>query len=119
VKILPAAAGVLLLTVLPAGWAMNESCSTYRGTFRPADLVCDLPNGRELEITVAHPPPVPATAAGEPGQTAKRPICVTTSKTSWELVCALPFGRELNVNLAPERQPRARCKLLIDCPAHY
>jgi hypothetical protein len=30
---------------------MNEACSTYRGTFRPADLVCD-----ELKTTVAQPP---------------------------------------------------------------
>jgi hypothetical protein len=27
-------------------------CSTYCGTFRPADIVCDVPYGGELEITV-------------------------------------------------------------------
>ena len=32
---------------------MNEACSTYRVTFRPADVVCDASYEHELQITVA------------------------------------------------------------------
>jgi hypothetical protein len=28
---------------------MNEACSTYRGPFRPADVVCDVPYEHELQ----------------------------------------------------------------------
>jgi hypothetical protein len=97
---------------------MNEACSTYRGTFRPADMVCDMPKGRELEITLAKRLP-PPDAPEEAGQAEKRSICRTSSETSWQLTCDLPLGRELIVNLTPSRQPRVKCKLFIDCPAHY
>jgi hypothetical protein len=98
---------------------MNEACSTYRGIFRPADLVCDVPNGRELEITVAHLPPVEATSAEQAKQPAKRSICRMTNDSSWQLACDLPLLRELFVNLSPYRQPRVKCKFFFDCPAHY
>ena len=39
-KILILTIGLLLPAALYAGWSMNEACSTYRGTFRPADFVC-------------------------------------------------------------------------------
>jgi hypothetical protein len=101
-----------------AGWSMNEACSTYRGTFRPADVVCDVPYGHELQITVAQPP-LRATPAGRAEQAAKRSICRTSSDISWRLACDLPLNRELFVNLSPNRLPRVKCKLFIDCPAHY
>ena len=52
-KILILTIGLLLPAALYAGWSMNEACITYRGTFRPADFVCDIPYDRELQITVA------------------------------------------------------------------
>ncbi|HUZ91630.1 MAG TPA: hypothetical protein VMU78_07005 [Methylocella sp.] len=97
---------------------MNEACSTYRGTFRPADVVCDVPYDHELQITVAQPP-LRAPPAGATGQAAKRSLCRTSSDISWQLACDLPANRELIVNLSPIRLPRVKCKLFIDCPAHY
>jgi hypothetical protein len=118
-KILPIAAGVLLPVALYAGWTMNEACSTYRGTFRPADMACDMAKGRELEITVGKRLPPPGTSGEQAGKADKRSICRTSNDRSWQLACDLPFGRELFVDLSPNRQPRVRCKLFFDCPAHY
>ena len=98
---------------------MNEACSTYRGTFRPADIVCDLPYGRELAITVAEPPPLQDNPAGRSGQADMHSICRTSGESSWQLACDLPAGREIIVNLSPGRQPRVKCKLFVDCPARY
>jgi len=103
---------------LYGGWSVNEACSTYRGTFRPADLVCDVPYEHELQITVAQPP-LRAPPAGGAEQAAKRSICRTSSDISWQLACDLPANRELIVTLSPTRLPRVKSKLFIDCPAHY
>jgi hypothetical protein len=110
------AASLLLSAALYTGWAMNEACSTYRGTFRPADMVCDVPYGRELDITVAHRLPVQAPPSE---QSTKRAICRTSGENSWQLACDLPSGRELIINLSPRQHPRVKCKLFVDCPARY
>lgn len=115
-KILILTIGLLLPAALYAGWSMNEACSTYRGTFRPADFVCDIPYDRELQITVAQPPAPPD---GEAGKAANHSICQTSRDISWQLTCDLPANRELIVNLSPARRPRAKCRLFIDCPLQY
>ena len=97
---------------------MNEARSTYSGTFRPADLVCDVPYEHELQITVAQPP-LRAPPAEGAEQAARRSICRTSSDISWQLACDLPANRELIVTLSPTRLPRVKSKLFIDCPAHY
>jgi hypothetical protein len=117
-KILIITIGLLLLAALYAGWSMNEACSSYRGAFRPADVVCDVPYEHELQITVAQPP-LRAPSAGGAEHAAKRSICRMSSDISWQLACDLPSNRELIVNLSPIRLPRVKCKLLIDCPAQY
>jgi hypothetical protein len=98
---------------------MNEACSTYRGTFRPADMVCDVSHGRELAITFAKRLPPASDSAERGGQAEKHSLCRTSNDSSWQLACGLPFGRELFVTLSPSRQPRVKCKLFVDCPAHY
>jgi hypothetical protein len=111
--------GLLLPAALYAGWSMNEACRTYRGAFRPADVVCDVPYEHELQITVAQPP-LRAPPAGEALQAAKHSLCWTSSDVvSWQLACDLPLNRELIVSLSPIRLPRVKCRLFIDCPAHY
>jgi hypothetical protein len=115
-KILILTIGLLLPAALYTGWSMNEACSTYRGTFRPADFVCDIPYDRELQITVAQPPAPPD---GEAGQAANRSLCRTSRDISWQLTCDLPANRELIVNLSPTRRPRVKCKLFVDCPLQY
>jgi hypothetical protein len=85
---------------------MNEACSTYRGTFRPADVVCDIPYEHELQITVAQPP-LRATPAGAK-QAATRSICRTSDGPLWWLACDLPSDRELIIPIA---QPSASCEL--------
>jgi hypothetical protein len=117
-KILIITIGLLLPAALYGGWSMNEACSSYRGTFRPADVVCDVPFHHELRITVARPP-LRAAPAGATGQAAKRSICRTSSDISWQLACDLPANQELIVTLSPTRLPRVKCKLFIDCPAQY
>jgi hypothetical protein len=114
-KILILLLGLVLLAILYIGWAVNEACSSYRGIFRPADLVCDIPYDHELRITVARPPLL----APPDGQAAKRALCRTASGTAWQLACDLPSNKELDVTLSPARQPRVKCKLFIDCPAQY
>jgi hypothetical protein len=117
-KILIITIGLLIPAILYAGWAMNEACSTYRGTFRPADVVCDVPYQHELQITVAQPP-LRATTAGGAERAATHSICRTSDGPLWQLACDLPLDRELVINLSPGRQPRVKCRLFIDCPAHY
>ncbi|QBR72288.1 hypothetical protein CU048_14505 [Beijerinckiaceae bacterium] len=107
--------GLCLAAVFLAGWFINDACSSYRGVFRPADLVCDMPFGRQLEISVARPSPfrAPAEPAGN-----NRSICRSFSKGTWQFACDLPSGRELDVSLSPNRA-RIKCKLFVDCPAQY
>ncbi|GEM_PF-1830904 len=106
----------ILAAFSSAFWAVTASCSTYRGTFRPADLVCDLPFGRELAVTFGKPGAAEAAGTLE---TAAPALCRASRGEPWQITCALPSGRELAVSLSAHPPPRARCKLLLDCPAHY
>jgi hypothetical protein len=111
--------GLFLSVVLYTGWIINDACSTYRGTFRPADMVCDIPYGRELEITMLERSPQRGMAAEQAGQAADHSICRTSSNAMWQLACDIPSDRELIFSLSPSRFPRVRCKLFVDCPVRY
>lgn len=109
-------AGLFFIAVIVTGWAVSSACSSYRGTFRPADVVCDVPHGRELAFIVVQHGPSRGMSAE---QVTKRSICRMSSDVQWQLACDLPSDREFIVSLSSSRLPRKKCRLFIDCPVHY